>query len=143
MPRVKARVKELKSVGPKLMAVLEFNEKIPKAGELVTVKWGSTRTLSQNSLYWIFLHWLIEEGGLKDQGHFSPEALHLDLKTHFLSEKIMDKGQFKAVEEPTTTTLGKTEFGEYLDKVDKFVQEFFGLDTSSFWTDRENHSLVA
>lgn len=121
----------------RLLAVMEFNEKTPKVGELVTVKWGSTRTHAQNALYWVYLNWLINEGGLKEQGHFSADALHLDLKTHFLSEKIMDKGQFKSIEEPTTTTLGKSEFGEYMDKVDGFVKEFFDIDTTAFWAGRE------
>ena len=143
MPRVKARVLSLKVEGRKLLAVLEFNEKVPQVGELVTVKWGSTRSLSQNSLYWLFLYWLINDGGLRDHGHFSPEALHLDLKAHFLSEKVFTKGQFKAFEEATTTTLTKTEFGEYVDAVNQFVQEFFGVDTSSFWAESENQSWKA
>ena len=141
MPKVKARVLSLNSHNNRLAAVLEFNEKIPKVGELVTVKWGSNRTLSQNSLYWVFLDWLIEHGGLKDQGHFTPEALHLDLKAHFLAEKVFTRGQFKAIEESTTTTLTKSEFGEYLDKVDKFVQEFFGVDTSGFWAEKDQRSF--
>ena len=143
MPRVKARVRSHKIENGKLLVTLEFNERVPKIAELVTVKWGSTRSLAQNALYWVYLNWLINEGGLKDHGHFSPEALHLDLKTHFLSEKIMVKGQFKSVEEPSTTTLGKSEFGEYVDRVDKFVQEFFGVDTSSFWAESENQSWKA
>ena len=137
MPKVQAKVKSLSTQNKKLYATLEFNQKIPKMGELVTVKWGSVRTLSQNSLYWLFLNWLIEQGGLKDQGHFSPDALHLDLKAHFLSEKIFNKGQFKAIEEATTTTLTKSEFGDYMDKVDKFVQDFFRIDTSDFWSSKE------
>src|SRR3990167_2754695 len=138
MPKVQARVRSHKIENGKLFVTLEFNEKIPKIAETVTVKWGSTRTLAQNALYWVYLNWLINDGGLKNQGHFSADALHLDLKTHFLAEKIMDKGQFKAVEEPSTTTLGKAEFGEYLEKVDHFVQEFFGISTQGFWEEKEN-----
>ena len=137
MPKVQARVRSHKIENGKLFVTLEFNEKIPKIAETVTVKWGSTRTLAQNALYWVYLNWLINDGGLKNQGHFSADALHLDLKTHFLAEKIMDKGQFKAVEEPSTTTLGKAEFGEYLEKVDHFVQEFFGISTQGFWDTKE------
>jgi len=133
MPKVKARIRKTKIEGGKLMAAVEFNEKMPNVGEVVTVKWGALRTHSQNALYWAFLDWCIEHGGLKDHGHFDPEALHLDLKAHFLAEKVMEKGQFKAVEEPTTTLLGKAEFGEYLDKVNQFMKDFFGIDTQGFF----------
>ena len=134
MPKVMAQVQSIDIKYGKLLAVLEFNQKVPKRGEYVTVKWGSTRTQSQNSLYWKFLNWLIEHGGLKEHGHFDPQALHENLKAHFLSEKIMDKGQFKAIDEPSTTVLGKSEFGEYFEKVNLFMKDFFGLDTGPFWS---------
>lgn len=135
MPKVKARVRSHKIEDGKLLVTLEFNERVPKIAETVTVKWGAVRTHAQNALYWVFLDWLIEHGGLKDQGHFSPEALHIDLKAHFLSEKILTKGQFKAVEEGTTTDLGKLEFSEYMEKVEHFMQEFFGINTLPFWSE--------
>jgi hypothetical protein len=135
MPHVKALVEKVGYRCGDLIGVLQFNEKAPKAGDYVSVKWGSTRTLSQNALYWKYLTWLIDHGGLKDHGHFDPQALHDNLKAHFLSEKIMDKGEFKSVEDPTTTEMGKTEFGEYFDKVDHFMLEFFNIDTTAFWDD--------
>ena len=133
MPRVKARVLKTKIVDGRLLAKVQFNEKLPREGEILTVKWGATRSLSQNALYWQYLTWLIEHAGLKDHGHFSPEALHLDLKQYILAEKIFDKGQFKAIEEATTTTLNKVEFSEYLEKVDMAVNGIFNVDTSAFW----------
>ena len=120
MPKVTAKVLAVKTDEQgRYLAKLQFNEKLPRKGEIVSCKWGSVRSLPQNSLYWVFLSWLIKDAGLKDQGHFSPEALHLDLKAHILSDKIFDKGKFKAIEEASTAELTKGEFSEYFTRVDE------------------------
>ena len=134
MPKVSGKVMGSKiDESGRFLATVQLNGQLPKKGEAVTVKWGSTRSLAQNRLYWLYLSWIISDGGLKDQGHFSPEALHLDLKTHFLSEKTFEKGVFTAIESATTTQLNKVEFGEYFEKVDEFMKEFFQIDTAPFW----------
>jgi hypothetical protein len=143
MPKVKCRMVSSKWEEGQLIGTVRFDQKCPAAGELFTCKWGSVRTLSQNSLYWLYLNWLIEYGGLKGHGHFDPQALHLDLKAYFMAEKIFDKGQFKIIEteEPTTTDMTRSEFGEYMDKVDEKVKEFFEIDTSGFWEEyRRNYT---
>lgn len=121
MPKVKAKVLASKvDEEGRLLAKVQFNGKLPQKNEIIIAKWGSQRTPSQNSLYWVYLEWLINDAGLKDQGHFSPEGLHEDLKAH------LNKGR-------STSMMNKSEFGEYFEKVDQFITEFFEIDTSPFW----------
>lgn len=143
MPTVKARVlsTNIDEQGW-FIAKVRFNRKFPPVGDILTVKWGSTRTLAQNSLYWVYLHWLINHAGLKEQGHFSEQALHDNLKSALLARKVLEKDKFKAVEEATTALLCKSEFSEYFQKVDDFVKDFFEIDTSGFWKEhKDNYSM--
>lgn len=133
MPRVKGRVIKTKAEDGKFQALIQLNGKLPKEGEIVTVKWGSTRTLSQNSLLWVYYNWLIDHGGMKEHGHFCAQALHDDMKAHFLAEKVMSKGQFVAIEEGTTTQLNKVEFSDFMEKISNFLMEFLGVDSSLFF----------
>lgn len=127
MPKVKAKVLATKiTQDGKMLAKIQLNGKLPREGESITVQWGSNRNLSQNALYWAYLTYVINECGLKEQGHFSAEGLHYDLKAHFKEE--------------STAVMNKMEFGEYLDKVDMFLVSFFGLDTSLFWVEVKNNS---
>jgi len=103
-----------------------------RVGDTITIKRGAIRSLPQNSLYWVYLTWCINNG-LKEHGHIHPEALHLNLKSHFISTKVFTRGKFKLIEMGSTTEMNKIEFGEYLEKCDHFINEFFGLNTSPFW----------
>src|SRR4030043_1032337 len=73
-----------------------------KPGDKVSIVKGSQRTLSQNSFYWLYLTYVIENGA-DEYGHFDPYGLHLSLKQHFLATKALSKGEWKELEEATTT----------------------------------------
>ena len=108
-----------------------------KVGDNVHIVKGSTRTLSQNNFYWTYLTYVIENGA-KEYGHYSVEGLHQSLKAYFLAEKKLTKGEWKELENATTTDLSKLEFSEYMDKIDHFICDTFEMDTSSFFEDYQN-----
>ena len=91
-------------------------------GDWVTLHKGSSRTGTQNALYWVFLGWLIDNG-LKEHGHFNSMGLHLNLKAHFKQD--------------TTTAMGKSEFGEYVEKINVLMIDMFQMDTSPFWEEHQ------
>lgn len=136
MPRVKAKVLATKIESGMMLAKLRFNGHLPPKDEVLTVKWGSVRSLPQNALYWRFLTWLIEDAGLKEQGHFFTEELHSNLKKHLLA-----KDKQESIDQVTTTDLTKSEFSQYFEKVDQFVQEFFEIDTAPFWNEHKEHTI--
>jgi hypothetical protein len=133
MPKVDAKVLATKTENGAMLAKIQLNGKLPKVGERLVVKWGAQRSHAQNALLWAYYTWLINEANLKEHGFFCPEALHESLKAHFLADKIMTKGEWKVVEDGSTSIMTKSEFSEYVEKIDTFICDFFGVDTSSFW----------
>ena len=107
-----------------------------KMGQIVEIKEHKRRrTLPQNRLYFAFLNWCIsrEGGGLIDQGHFSVDSLHGDIKAWIQSEH---PHQFNVDKLFTTTELNTKEFTEFIDIVDReLMVQFFGIDTSKFFGD--------
>jgi len=103
-----------------------------KTGDRISIVKGSQRTINQNAFYWQYLTYVIENGAA-EHGHFDPYGLHLSLKQHFLAEKMLTKGEWKELEEATTVDLSKSEFSSYMEKVDHFVNENLGINTSQFF----------
>lgn len=88
----------------------------------------ATRTLDQNALY--FAGYV---NPLADYTGYSPRQIHALFKKMFLPKErieIVDKRTGVVVDEQdleqlTTTTLNKVEFGEYLDSIKDWVDEMF------------------
>lgn len=117
--RQTAKVLKIGQKDGMLLVLLQINERQPEPGTIVSVQWGKKRTTNQNSLYWQFLTWCIEEGGLKRHGHFFPDALHENVKQHLVKE--------------STSDMTTTEFNDYFEKVKMFMKEFFEVDVDSFF----------
>jgi len=117
--RQTAKVLKIGQKDGMLLVLLQINERQPEPGTIVSVQWGKKRTTNQNSLYWQFLTWCIEEGGLKEHGHFFPDVLHENLKQHLVKE--------------STSDMTTTEFNDYFEKVKMFMKEFFEVDVDSFF----------
>lgn len=127
----------------KLAVFVELTEPANfKIGQEVDIKKHKRkRSLNQNSLYWSWLTWCIsrEGGGLIDQGHFSTDALHQDIKAWIQSTH---PHQFNVEAIFSTTNLNTKEFKEYLEIVDReLMVQFFEIDTSKFWGEVEDGPL--
>lgn len=88
---------------------------------------GSRRSHPQNNYYWACI---VEEIrlALLQLGHqMTKEETHEFLKGKFNSVSIAN-AQGEAIEVPgTTTTMTKTEFGEYVDRIAQWCAEYLGL----------------
>ncbi len=69
------------------------------------------RTRSQHNYYWVYLGVISQETG------HTPEELHQWAKTKFLPHRFATVMGEKVELEPTTKTLSKLEFGEYLERI--------------------------
>ena len=135
--KAKAKVLGIKGNLAKI-EIISDNFKL-QLDEVIEIRKGSQRTLSQNAFYWVFLNWLINDAGMRDEGWFSPEALHENMKAYFLTTKIYDKGSFKTINIYSSTSLNKSEFGVYMENVNNFVQEFFKINTAPFFETHEKY----
>ena len=138
MPKVSAKVVKVGKSNGKFAALLQFNGKLPKIGDLCVVKWGRTRSLSQNALYWVFLDWLLNDCGMKDE-YGTSEELHETFKAAFLTTTRFGLDGKNYMKFESTTALDKLAFGEYLEKVNKACIESFGIDTAPFWKEYQEN----
>jgi len=131
MPKISGRVLVSKLVDGKFLAKIALNGRLLPEGVQISIKWGKCRSMAQNALMWVFLEYLWDTCGLKSE-YSTIEELHETLKATFLSKRIFHGGK-EFIHVGSTTTLGKVEFGEYLEKINKAMIEYHGIDTSEFW----------
>lgn len=120
------------------LAKIECNGKLPPVGTMVTIRFGKIRSLSQNSLYFALLAWLLDEGGLKDKGYMTTTDLHESLKGRLLSRIVKDKAGLPTRVVGSTTDLDASEFMDYISNVDTLLCTFFEISTAPFWKEYNN-----
>lgn len=88
---------------------------------------GSRRSLPQNNYYWSCI---VEEVrlGLLQLGHqMTKEETHEFLKMKFNTVSIANDHGEELQVPGTTTTMTKTEFGEYIDRIAQWCAEYLGI----------------
>lgn len=118
----------------KLLMTCQMNGSSPKKDAHITVKWGRQRTNDQNSLYWVWLQWIFDNGA-KNEGYASTEELHDAFKGRFLTENKVGHNGMKYCYIKSTTDLDTLEFTEYIDKCGQAAREFMSIDDARFWVD--------
>jgi hypothetical protein len=90
-------------------------------------KAGSKRSLPQNAYYWGVVVEEIRYGLLQIGYQMTKEETHYWLKYKFNPINIPGEGG-EAIEVPdTTTTLTKTGFAEYIEKIAQFAAEYLNI----------------
>ena len=135
MAKIKAKVLQTKiDENGRFLAKICLNGKLPKVGEMITVQFGKKRSNDQNALYFVFLEFLMNDCGLKEE-YADKEELHEELKGRFLAKKVRGKSGFYTIKVGSTTDLDKLAFCEYLEKVNKCMAEYKNIDCAPFWKD--------
>jgi len=88
---------------------------------------GSRRTHPQNNFYWACIVDEIRLALLQLGHQMTKEETHEFLKMKFNTVSISNE-HGEALEVPgTTTTMTKTEFGEYMDRIAQWCAEYLGI----------------
>ena len=88
----------------------------------VTVKeWRERRSLSQNSLYWVWMQFLQDNLPVSDQKH-DKEVWHEYLKKYFCPVKVIAMPAGQDAEVKSTKILDVGEFTYYMNKVEQWAQ---------------------
>ena len=103
-----------------------------KENDLINFKKArEIRSLSQNSLYWLFCNYVARELQM------TAEEVHEGFKQlHLKQVKFINNKEFVTFK--STTELDTEEFALYLEKCNLTALEF-GVDTSEFWIEYEQY----
>jgi len=90
---------------------------------VVTVKkYKRNRSLSQNSLYWVWIT------GIGDKLGYLRDEMHMVLALKFLPPVTVEWGGRKIVSAKSTSSLNVKEFTDYLNQIEIFAATELGLN---------------
>jgi hypothetical protein len=116
IPKFTGEIKNGKlEIENKRMMALHIRSLEGQKVSVVISKLTKTRSLAQNALYWLYLHLLEDETGNE------ASDMHEYFKTRFLPHRT--KRLFGALVRlpPTTTSLDKLGFSDYLAKIEQLT----------------------
>lgn len=108
----KAAIDFIRNLAPDKKWVCEIKKKTKK------------RSLSQNSLMWLWLHDVAKE--LSKVTGYEPDEIHEIFKKKFLVPRIV-RIENVEVDLYSTKKLTTAEFTEYLERIDRFCAQEFGI----------------
>ena len=120
----------------RMLAEVQCDKKLPPDGTSITLSFGKKRSNDANAYYWKYLEFLMEAG--MGEEYLTSESLHEVLKGRFLCKKKTDKHGMIYIVVSSTTELDTYAFTEYLDKIDKAMNEYQGIDSSPFQQDYQD-----
>lgn len=103
----------------------DYNKSLPDGRYKVTVEKSDKRSSQQNRYYWGVVIHLINQA-FYDLGHeLTAEETHEFLKAKFNHKEIVNSDTGELLQLPLSTTrLNKSEFSEYVEKIQRFAAEF-------------------
>jgi len=101
---------------------------LPDGRYIAEISTFNRRSNQQNRYYWGLVVPMIRKG-IKELGtDLTHEETHEFLKSRFNKDELVNPGTGEMVEIPLSTTrLTKSEFGEYIENIQRFASEFLGL----------------
>jgi hypothetical protein len=105
---------------------------VPAGGYKLQLKTLTKRSLQQNAYYWGVVVYEVRRGMNEEGNDFESTEIHEFLKARFNYKEVVkvneDTGEVKTEKIPRSTAkLTKTEFAEYIERIQQFAVEFFNI----------------
>ena len=108
--------------------LIRFYKSLQNGSYELSAKKAGTRSNQQNRYYFGLVVPLIQKR-IKDMGtELTKEETHEFLKARFNFSELVNEGTGEVLQLPVSTTrLNKEQFGEYIEKIQRFASEFLSI----------------